>query len=106
MPFRHPLEGKALVRISAPKWPSNSSSTLRSIVQLLDALRLDVTFIDRRPSLSLEPFHDVYFVGVGNFVDEPGRSGEDLLSSWSAEVDEAAERVRQRGGEIDVLGVW
>jgi hypothetical protein len=106
MPFRHPLDGKALVRISAPKWPSKSSSTPRSIVQLLDSLRLDVTFIDRRPSVSLEPFQDVYFVGVCKFVDEQGRSGEDLWSSWTSEVDEAAERVRQTGGEIDVLGVW
>ncbi|EDR15630.1 uncharacterized protein LACBIDRAFT_300746 [Laccaria bicolor S238N-H82] len=106
MPFRHPLDRKALVRISAPKWPSKPSSTPRSIVQLLDSLRLDVTFIDRRPSVSLKPFHDVYFVGVCNFVDEPGRSSEDLWGSWTSEVDEAAERVRRTGGEIDVLGVW
>jgi len=59
---------------------------------MLSALELEILKIDRRPSLSTEPFQDTYFVEVGA----------------SADMDAAAviARVRNAGAEATLLGRW
>jgi len=95
----------ALVRISC-KLPETSSkeSPSGNITQLLTALGLYVTRLDRRPSLHPMPFHDVYFVELkeGNRT-EGIRNGD---RSWLTEVEEGIQHVIEIGAEAQLLGSW
>lgn len=64
--------------------------------------------MDRRPSISPVPFHDVYIVEVernsenSKSIDGSQEGG----SSWMLEVEEGLQRIRILGGVATLLGVW
>jgi hypothetical protein len=80
-----------------------------SIMQLLTALGMDAIRVDRRPSVHGIPFHDVYFVELQEedkkYVVETGVTVRSI-DWWSLEVEQAMVRVRERGGEAQLLGMW
>ncbi|KIY72868.1 PDT-domain-containing protein [Cylindrobasidium torrendii FP15055 ss-10] len=74
----------ALLRLTGP------------ISKCLAALELDITSIDRRPSLTGSPFQDTYFLEV--FLPDAKMARH--------QIDNALERVRNTGAEIDLVGLW
>jgi hypothetical protein len=70
------------------------------ISQLISALAIPITRLDRRPSLMGTPFHDVYFVELQERKET--EDGE----SWKQAVRRGVERVRECGGNGHVLGTW
>jgi prephenate dehydratase len=97
----HPT--RALVQISA-KIPSSifAETSVRNanISQLLTALQMTVTRIDRRPAIGTVPFHDTYIVEL----EQEGNAEDD--NSWTGEVEVAVERIRQAGGNARFIGMW
>ncbi|KAJ7134971.1 Prephenate dehydratase-domain-containing protein [Mycena crocata] len=70
-----------------------------SITQLLTALAMSVSRLDRRPQLdSPRYFQDVYFVEL--------ERGETDGPSWSSDIDHAIKRIRDAGGEAELIGLW
>ncbi|KAJ7684965.1 Prephenate dehydratase-domain-containing protein [Mycena polygramma] len=83
---------RGLVRLSS------QSSPACGITQLLAALALKVSRLDRRPKLdSPKPFDDIYFAEI-----ERG----DSSAPWLPEVEEGIGRVRASGGEAELIGIW
>jgi len=99
----------ALVRISCKLPTTSSIDTPGNITQLLAALGLCVTRIDRRPSLHLIPFHDVYFVELeeGN-TNRAVRNGDGVRNdkSWMKAVEDGIQHVIEIGAEAQFLGSW
>jgi hypothetical protein len=101
----------ALVRLCSKITPSSSLKEgchFASIIQLLAALGVNATRVDRRPSIHSIPFHDVYFVELqedkkcGDEADVAARP----IDWWSLKVEQAMVRVRERGGEAQLVGAW
>jgi prephenate dehydratase len=94
-------EMKALFRISdpvqGPQQPHND------IVKYLKSLDLRTARIDRRPSLNSEPFSSVYFAEVHGSEEQ---NADEMLASWTVDVEKAAKRVKREGGEAEVIGIW
>jgi len=91
---------RALVRISC-NLPATKNTSSRNIAQLLAALDLHVTRMDRRPSLYPVPFHDVYFVEV-----EEEHSIRSNDGSWIKRVEEKIQHVVETGAEAQLIGYW
>ncbi|KAJ6513895.1 PDT-domain-containing protein [Mycena vitilis] len=90
LPPTRPTRG--LVRLSSQSSPASG------IPQLLAALALKVSRLDRRPKLdSPEPFDDIYFAEI-----ERG----DSSAPWLPEVEEGIGRVRASGGDAELIGIW
>ncbi|KAF8225087.1 PDT-domain-containing protein [Tricholoma matsutake] len=98
-----PQPTRALVQISA-KIPSSifAGSSVRNanISNLLTALQMSVTRIDRRPAIGTVPFHDTYIVEL-----ERESNAQDN-DSWAREVEAAVEGVTQVGGNAKLIGMW
>ena len=89
---------------AGPEGALSLSSKCATIVQVIVALALFVTRIDRRPSLKAEDFRDVYFLEVQD--DSTEQTAEHKQDSWVAKLDRAVERVKVLGGIVDLLGFW
>ncbi|KAJ7470539.1 Prephenate dehydratase-domain-containing protein [Mycena latifolia] len=100
LPQPAPGQSRCLVRLSSrPK--NRSTSPAPSIAQLLTALGMAVSRLDRRPQLdSTLPFHDVYFAEI-----ESGET-DGTSEPWMPEITRAIERVQESGGEAELLGLW
>lgn len=85
----------ALVQIS-----TKTSNTGAYISQLVSALKLNVTRLDRRPAITTVQFHDTYLVEL----QDTDRHRSDL--EWTSEVDRAVERVETAGGDARLVGLW
>ncbi|KAJ7273492.1 Prephenate dehydratase-domain-containing protein [Mycena haematopus] len=95
LPCPAPRQTRCLVRLIPRR---NVASRAPSITQILAALNLAVSRLDRRPQLeSLVPFCDVYFAEL-----EKGDSN----APWHSDVERAIERVQVLGGEAELLGIW
>jgi hypothetical protein len=68
------------------------------ISRLIVALALIVIKLDRRPSLTEEPFHDVYFAEL--------QASGDSKNAWTTQVQQGVERIRDCGGLAQILGTW
>lgn len=69
------------------------------VMKFLSPLALNITRIDRRPSLDGVPFRDLYFIelqGMDYGEQKP----------WTLAVDKALERLRQAGADATVIGLW
>ncbi|KAJ7349483.1 Prephenate dehydratase-domain-containing protein [Mycena albidolilacea] len=85
---------RCLIRLSSRR---ENVSDRPAISQLLAALNMHVSRLDRRPQLeSPVPFHDVYFAEL-----ERGDS-----TSWTLDIEHAIERVQASGGQVELLGIW
>ncbi|KAJ6547340.1 Prephenate dehydratase-domain-containing protein [Mycena capillaripes] len=94
-PCAVPDPTRCLVRLSSR---SDLESPAPAITQLLAALAMPVSRLDRRPRLeSPVPFHDVYFAEL-----ERGDSG----GPWPSDIEQSIDRVRAAGGEAELLGIW
>ncbi|KAJ7752077.1 Prephenate dehydratase-domain-containing protein [Mycena metata] len=92
-----PIPGKTrcLIRLSS----RTDAFPAPAITQLLTALAIPVSRLDRRPQLeNTRLFHDVYFAELG--------CGESDSDAWPADIERGIERVRASGGEADLLGLW
>ncbi|KAJ7046555.1 Prephenate dehydratase-domain-containing protein [Mycena alexandri] len=92
-----PVPGKTrcLIRLSS----RTDAFPAPAITQLLTALAIPVSRLDRRPQLENKRlFHDVYFAELG--------CGESDSDAWPADIERGIERVRASGGEADLLGIW
>lgn len=76
-----------------------------TIVDVLSALRLPVTQVDRRPAGTGPTFVGVYFVRAGRQHDTNAQYNQGAVR-WQVEVEAALGRVRDAGGEGAVLGIW
>ena len=76
-----------------------------SVVDVLSALRLPVTQVDRRPAGTGPAFVGVYFVKVRQQRDTDALYKQST-ARWRVEVEAALGRVRGAGGEGAVLGIW
>jgi hypothetical protein len=90
----------ALVQISTKIPPSPPTENGADISQLVSALKLNVTRLDRRPSIVAVPFHDIYLVEL----KDTDRHKSDI--GWIEEVDKAVESVGRAGGEARLVGIW
>ncbi|KAJ7219068.1 Prephenate dehydratase-domain-containing protein [Mycena pura] len=98
-PPTYPIPGqtRCLIRLSSV---SNDASRPPLIMQLLAALALPVSRLDRRPQLeSTQLFQDVYFVEVA-------REDTDHSERWILGIERAIENVRTVGSEAELLGIW
>ncbi|KAJ7694141.1 Prephenate dehydratase-domain-containing protein [Mycena rosella] len=87
---------RCLVRLS---WGAENKPS-PSIAQLLTALGLSVSRLDRRPQLDgTLPFRDVYFAELAR--EDGGANGP-----WMPHIERAIERVRESGGKAELLGIW
>ncbi|TFK77006.1 PDT-domain-containing protein [Pluteus cervinus] len=89
---------RALLRIRGQHTGQKLSSTC--LVPVLSVLHLDISRIDRRPSLESEPFHNVYFLEIQSTEAKEGDK------NWAETVNEAVGRVRDAGGLADIIGLW
>lgn len=111
-PSRNPRQ--ALVRIDVGPPLSHNTECLSSvsITDLLGALRLSATRIDRRPSLEPSKYRHTYFVEVidrsrsASYLEEQGRGDEVDEKRWFDKVFHGAGRVIGAGGGASVLGIW
>lgn len=79
---------------------------------MFSTLNLSITRVDRRPSLTKTPFHDVYFLEVAN--NEVGKS--DIVSAkceldlkgtaWETAIRNGVRRLQEEGWVVHELGVW
>jgi prephenate dehydratase len=103
-----PQRKRALLRISYrdinPACPSFLSKV--TITELIAAIGLPIIRFDRRPSLSVEIFQDVYFVELQERQGDEVTMGVDSVDSWSAEVESAVDRVKRLDVDAVVLGTW
>jgi len=91
-PCPAPTQMRCLVRLLSQRAPAPS------ITQILTALNLTVSRLDRRPQLeSLLPFDAVYFVEL-----EKG----DSSTPWHSDIEQAIARVQALGEEAELLGIW
>lgn len=99
---------RAVIRVCLK--PTKSTQTYpASITQLLAALNLSATRVDRRPYPNSIPFYDVYFVEVQDEGETTGAPHDNELNaydSWARHVEHGMERVRGVGGEAHLLGMW
>ncbi|KAI0321370.1 PDT-domain-containing protein [Amylostereum chailletii] len=78
-----------------------------TITELISALRLPATRIDRRPTAEPEHFESVYMIELVNRPEPEVRSaGDARLREWADEVQEGVERIVAAGGSATVLGIW
>lgn len=111
-PSRNPRQ--ALVRIDVGPPLSHNTECLSSvsITDLLGALRLSATRIDRRPSLEPSKYRHTYFVEVidrsrsASYLEKEGRGDEVDEKRWADKVFHGAGRVIGAGGGASVLGIW
>ncbi|KAF7359540.1 Prephenate dehydratase domain-containing protein [Mycena sanguinolenta] len=90
-----PSQTHGLVRLTARR---DVTPRAPPINQILAALDLTVSRLDRRPQLdSPFPFCDVYFAEL-----EKG----DSSASWHSAVEDAMKRVKALGVEAELLGLW
>ncbi|KAJ7172700.1 Prephenate dehydratase-domain-containing protein [Mycena filopes] len=96
LPSPPPEKTRCLIRLSS----RTDAFPAPAITQLLTALAIPVSRLDRRPQLeNARLFHDVYFAELV--------SGEgDNLDGWLADIERGIERIRTAGGEADLLGTW
>ncbi|KII93555.1 hypothetical protein PLICRDRAFT_152397 [Plicaturopsis crispa FD-325 SS-3] len=94
---------RALIRIAARPLPPSSPS---GVGRILADLRLSVTRIDRRPSLSKEPFEDVYFIEVQDSKPVAEARDERRDAEWLEEVEGEVRRIREVGAQAEALGAW
>jgi len=116
-------ERNALIRLEVLPSKAVSQDTIVTVSDLLAALRLPVSRIDRRPSTSIsrERFGSMYFVEVmgGERSDGSesspqrqqgrghlGKAGIAGLVPWKERVLAAVARVVEREGRADLLGTW
>jgi hypothetical protein len=117
-------ERNALIRLEVLPPKAVSQDTTVTISDLLAALGLPVSRIDRRPSTSIprEQYGSTYFVEVmgGERSDgsessspqdqqgrgHPSKAGIAGLVSWKERVLAAVARVVEREGRADLLGTW
>jgi hypothetical protein len=116
-------ERKALIRLEVLPPKAVSQDTTVTISDLLAALRLPVSRIDRRPSTSVprEQYGSTYLVEVmgSERTDgsesspqrqkgrgDPGKAGIAGLVPWKERVLAAVARVVEREGRADLLGTW
>jgi len=92
----------ALLRITdSPQSAANDVKHPTSIAPWLHSIDLPILRMDRRPALSSEPFHDVYFIEVSK------RRVEALDAPWWDELRyHVLKKVSDNGGQGQVLGVW
>lgn len=68
------------------------------------------TRVDRRPSLELVPFQDVYFIELLENVDDNGHDIErpevEGASQWAQRLQDGVRRINDGGGCAQVLGIW
>ncbi|KAJ7285622.1 Prephenate dehydratase-domain-containing protein [Mycena rebaudengoi] len=83
LPFASTSQTRCLLRLYSPNPPA-------SITQLLATLAMAVSRIDRRPQLEE--------VERAPSVGDP--------ATWRREIEQAMERVRASGGQVELLGVW
>ena len=92
-----PGQTRCLIRLSSV---SNDASRPPLILQLLAALALPVSRLDRRPQFeSTQLFQDVYFVEVA-------REDTDHSERWILDIKRAIENVSTVGSEAELLGIW
>ncbi|KAJ7109156.1 Prephenate dehydratase-domain-containing protein [Mycena epipterygia] len=92
LPPPTPNHTRCLVRLAA-------NDATPSITQLLAALEMNVSRLDRRPQLdSTRLLHDVYFAEI--------ERGDNDHTSWTPDIERAIDRVRASGGEAEHLGIW
>ncbi|KAJ6623409.1 Prephenate dehydratase-domain-containing protein [Mycena sp. CBHHK59/15] len=99
-PPSSPIMGqtRCLVRLSSARDPSSPPV---SITQLLSALAMTVSRLDRRPQIdNTVPFRDLYFAELER------ASGVNTDTPWMPDIQQAMDRVRAAGGHIDLLGIW
>jgi len=113
----------ALIRLEVLPPKAVSQDTTMTVSDLLAALRLPVSRIDRRPSMSIprEQYGSTYLVEVmgGERSDgsesspqhqqgrgHPGKAGIAGLVQWKERVLAAVARVVEREGRADLLGTW
>ncbi|KAJ7721074.1 Prephenate dehydratase-domain-containing protein [Mycena maculata] len=90
-PIPVPSPTRCLLRLSSGK-----GNVGPAITQLLVALAMTVSRLDRRPQLDSEVvFHDIYFAEL-----------ERRDATWPSEIENAIERVRASGGDAHLLGIW
>ncbi|KAJ6455806.1 Prephenate dehydratase-domain-containing protein [Mycena sanguinolenta] len=90
-----PSQTHCLMRLSARR---DVTSRAPPINQILAALDLTVSRLDRRPQLNSSfPFCDVYFAEL-----EKGEAH----SPWNSDVEKAIGRVKALGVEAELLGIW
>jgi prephenate dehydratase len=92
---------RALVRISY-KLPAGNGN----VAQLLAALGLYVTRIDRRPSLHPVTFHDIYFVELEEERMVENTDNFRIDASWIKQVEKGIQRVVENGAGAQLLGYW
>jgi len=98
---------RALVRITCKLPATTSKGIAGNIAQLLVALGLYVTRVDRRPSFHPVPFTDVYFVELEEHRIGPVRNGDEENDGlWIKEVEEGVQHVIEIGAEAQFLGSW
>ena len=74
-----------------------------TITELMTALRLPTTRIDRRPATEPGFFECVYMIEV---VSRSNPSDDQSMRSWADEVQQGVSRVIEAGGKATVLGIW
>jgi hypothetical protein len=107
-------ERNALIRLQvlqkAESGPQDSTRIV-AVSDLLAALRLPVSRIDRRPSTSgsREQFESVYLLEVmddGRRAADASEMGVTDLPSWEERVLGAITRAVESGGRATLLGIW
>ncbi|KAI0051667.1 PDT-domain-containing protein [Auriscalpium vulgare] len=108
VPLSEDCVGHGLIRIEVVRPPANSrpSVTCSPIMQLLEALQLPVSRIDRRPSTQPGRFESVYLVEVIDDDTACDMSSESDEVDWARRIQNAARRVREAGGLASILGTW
>lgn len=88
----------ALIQISTRLFSTPQPAV--ALLDLLSALNLNVTRLDRRPAISDVQFHDIYLVEI----QDTAKHRSDV--EWASEVDIAVERVGTAGGDARLIGLW
>lgn len=95
-----PSSYKALVKIVQPIASLDTKNF--AISQSLDALQIVFTRIDRRPSRTGPVSSDIYFVELQG----PAHRDPTPPAAWFAEATKAVQRVKEAGGEAQLIGLW
>ncbi|KAF8078523.1 Prephenate dehydratase-domain-containing protein [Lyophyllum atratum] len=88
---------RALIQISTQVQPSGTGS----ISRFLAALQINFTRVDRRPSSTATPFHDLYFAELQR--DTKAVAEEEV---WLLEANRAVQRIQEAGGDARLIGLW
>lgn len=91
---------RALLRLSLPC--QSHHPPLPTILSLFCQSPLSLARLDRRPSLSKLPFHDVYIVEIGS------SEADDRISHWLKSLESAITKARKEvgRGDLSLLGKW